>query len=73
MRKILSILTDPNCKVNDDTKISSYEPNLTVKLTLTTKLIAHLRTWYKDAILIGFKLLENNRNIDIVNLIKKYK
>ncbi len=57
--EILSILTDPSCKVNDDTKISSYEPNLTVKLTLTTKLISHLREWYKDAILIGFKLLEN--------------
>ena len=41
--EILSILTDPNCKVNDDTKISSYEPNLTVKLGLTTKLISHLK------------------------------
>lgn len=57
--EILGILTDPNCKVNDDTKISSYEPNLTVKLTLTTKLISHLREWYGDAVLIGFKLLEN--------------
>ena len=57
--EILSILTDPSCKVNDDTKISSYEPNLTVKLTLTTKLISHLREWYGDSILIGFKLLEN--------------
>lgn len=57
--EILNILTNPNCKVNDDTKISSYEPNLTVKLTLTTKLISHLREWYKDATLIGFKLLEN--------------
>ena len=34
--EILDILTNPNCKVNDDTKISSYEPNLTVKLTLTS-------------------------------------
>lgn len=57
--EILNILTNPECKVNDDTKISSYEPNLTVKLTLTTKLISNLREWYKDSILIGFKLLEN--------------
>jgi len=57
--EILNILTNPNCKVNDDTKISSYEPNLTVKLTLTTKLISNLRKWYKDATLVGFKLLEN--------------
>ena len=57
--EILGTLTNPNCKVNDDTKISSYEPNLTVKLTLTTKLISHLREWYPNSILVGFKLLEN--------------
>ena len=57
--EILNILTNPECKVRDDTKISSYEPNLTVKLTLTTKLISHLRIWYPNAILVGFKLLEN--------------
>lgn len=57
--EILNILTNPNCKVNDDTKISSYEKNLTVKLTLTTKLISHLRQWYQNSILIGFKLLES--------------
>ena len=57
--EILSILTNPSCKVDDDTKISSYEPNLTVKLTLTPKLISRLREWYPDSTLIGFKLLEN--------------
>jgi len=57
--EILKILTNPNCKVNDNTKISSYEPNLTVKLTLTPKLIKELRNWFPDATLIGFKLLEN--------------
>ena len=57
--QILRILKNPHCKVNDDTKISSYEPNLTVKLTLTPKLISHLREWYPDATLVGFKLLEN--------------
>ncbi|MBE6147708.1 MAG: phosphopantothenate--cysteine ligase [Firmicutes bacterium] len=57
--EILEILTNPKCKVNDDTKISSYEPNLTVKLTLTPKLISNLRKWYPNSTLIGFKLLEN--------------
>lgn len=57
--QILRILTNPHCKVNDDTKISSYEPTLTVKLTLTPKLISHLREWYPEATLVGFKLLEN--------------
>ena len=58
-KELLEVLTNPNCKVNDDTKISSYEPHLTVKLTLTTKLISHLREWYPNALLVGFKLLEN--------------
>ena len=57
--EILSILTNPKCKVNDDTKISSYEPHLTVKLTLTPKLISRLRKLFPEATLIGFKLLEN--------------
>ena len=57
--ELLNVLINPNCKVNDDTKISSYEPHLTVKLTLTTKLISHLKEWYPQSLLIGFKLLEN--------------
>ena len=57
--EILNILTNPSCKVDDNTKISSYEPHLTVKLTLTPKLISHLREWYPEATLVGFKLLEN--------------
>ena len=57
--ELLSVLVNPKCKVNDDTKISSYEPNLTVKLTLTPKLIARLREWYPESVLVGFKLLEN--------------
>ncbi|MBR0138757.1 MAG: hypothetical protein IJM17_00555 [Firmicutes bacterium] len=56
---ILSTMTDPQCKVNDDSKISSYEPHLTVKLTLTVKIIASLRKWFPNALLIGCKLLEN--------------
>ncbi len=57
--EILAILTNPESKVDDDTKISSYEPHLAVKLTLTPKLISNLRKWYVDATLVGFKLLEN--------------
>ena len=69
--EILEILTNPSCKVNDDTKISSYEPNLTVKLTLTTKLISHLRTWYPNSMLIGFKLLENVPKEHLMEVAKK--
>lgn len=57
--EIIKILTHPNCKVNNNTKISSVEPNLTVKLGLTPKIIANLREFFPDAFICGFKLLEN--------------
>ncbi len=69
--EILNILTNPNCKVNDDTKISSYEPNLTVKLTLTTKLISNLRNWFPNSTLVGFKLLENVEKEYLFEVAKK--
>lgn len=69
--EILSILINPTCKVNDNTKISSYEPNLTVKLTLTTKLISHLREWYPNSLLVGFKLLENVSKEYLMEVAKK--
>lgn len=54
---ILKILTNPDCKLGSDTKISSYQENLTVKLALTEKIISHLRGWYQDSLIIGCKLL----------------
>lgn len=69
--EILSILTNPKCKVNDDTKISSYEPHLTVKLTLTPKLISRLRELFPEATLIGFKLLENVTKEYLLEVAKK--
>lgn len=56
---ILKILQDPNCKIDNSSKISSYQANLTVKLGLTTKIISKLRFWFPDALLVGCKLLEN--------------
>jgi phosphopantothenate-cysteine ligase len=56
---ILKILRDPNCKLDDSSKISSYQENLTVKLALTPKIIGRLREWYPNSLLIGCKLLEN--------------
>ncbi len=68
---LLDIMANPDCKVNDDSKISSYEPHLTVKLTLTTKLIANLRKWFPDAYLIGCKLLENVSKEHLVEVAQK--
>jgi len=69
--EILSIMTKGECRVNDDTKISSYEPHLTVKLTLTTKLISNLRRWYPNALLIGCKLLENVEKEHLIDVATK--
>lgn len=57
--EILNLLTSPTCKLDDSSKISSYQQNLTVKLTLTPKIIAWLREWFPQACLVGCKLLEN--------------
>ncbi len=56
---ILKILTNPECKLRDDSKISSYQENLTAKLTLTPKIIARLKEWFPSTLLVGCKLLEN--------------
>ena len=69
--RVLNVLTNPSCKVDDDTKISSYEPNLTVKLGLTPKLISHLKEWFPKAILVGFKLLENVTKDHIIEVATK--
>lgn len=68
---ILHTLTNPKCKVNDDTKISSYESNLTVKLGLTVKLISHLKEWFPGSVLVGFKLLENVSKEHLIEVAKK--
>lgn len=56
---IYRILTNPKCKLDDSSKISSYQTNLTVKLGLTPKIISNLREWFPGAKLIGCKLLDN--------------
>jgi len=56
---VLKILKEPECKLDDSSKISSYQENLTVKLGLTPKIIGRLREWYPDSLLIGCKLLDN--------------
>ena len=56
---VLKILMNPKCKLDDNSKLSSYQTNLTVKLGLTPKVIANLREWYPNAKLIGCKLLDS--------------
>lgn len=56
---ILRILKDPKCKVDNSSKISSYQKDLTVKLTLTPKIIKDLRFLFPKSLLVGFKLLDD--------------
>lgn len=56
---ILNVLTAPTCRLNSKSKISSYEKNVFVKLTLTTKIISKIKEFSPNTQLIGFKLLEN--------------
>lgn len=56
--KLLNIFKKPAAVCNDDTKISSYEPNLLVMLDLTPKVISRIKKLSPDTLLIGFKLLE---------------
>lgn len=70
-KDILELMESGSYKVDNSSKISSYEPNLTVKLTLTTKLISNLRTWFPNAKLIGCKLLENVSHEHLIEVAQK--
>ena len=58
-KEIYETMKNPKCKIDDSTKISSYESGLTVKLGLTPKVISNLREFFPNAKIYGFKLLEN--------------
>lgn len=65
---IMSVLTNPHCVQDDSTKISSYEPNLMVMLDLTPKVIGHIKDLSPDTMLVGFKLLENVPEEELVRV-----
>ena len=57
---VLALLEDgERYMIDSSSKISSYQKNLTVKLCLTPKIIARLREWYPETMIIGCKLLED--------------
>ena len=56
--KLLEIFENPTTLCNDESKISSYEINLLVKLDLTPKVISKIKGYNPNTKLIGFKLLE---------------
>lgn len=69
--EILGIMANPQCKLDDSSKISSYQPNLTVKLGLTPKIISNLRKWFPITKIIGCKLLENVAKEELFDVAQK--
>ncbi len=67
-KDILNILKHPDCICNSQSKISSYEENLLVKLTLTTKVISLIKHFSPNTKLIGFKLLEGVSEEELYNV-----
>lgn len=55
---LLNYLKSGEYRIDNQSKISSYQDSLTVKLCLTPKIIGKLREWYPDSVLVGCKLLE---------------
>lgn len=66
--RLLSILENPTTLCNDESKISSYEKNLLVKLDLTPKVISKIKKYSPDTKLIGFKLLEGVCEEELYNV-----
>lgn len=66
--KLLNIFKDPKAVLADETKISSYEPNLIVMLDLTPKVISRIKKQSPDTMLIGFKLLEGVSEEELFNV-----
>ncbi|MEG0574926.1 MAG: phosphopantothenoylcysteine decarboxylase [Anaerovoracaceae bacterium] len=68
---IYDILVNPKCKIDNSSKISSYQSDLTVKLALTPKIIKNLREWFPDTLIIGCKLLENVSKDELISVAQK--
>ena len=69
--KLMSIFTAPKAVLHDESKISSYEPNLMVMLDLTPKVISRIKKWSPDTKLIGFKLLEGVSEEELYDVASK--
>lgn len=68
---IYRILMDPESKIDNSSKISSYQEDLTVKLGLTVKIIGRLRELMPETLILGCKLLENVPKEELFEVAKK--
>lgn len=56
--QLLEFLKNGSYRIDNKSKISSYQDSLSVKLGLTPKIIGNLRDWFPESVLVGCKLLE---------------
>lgn len=68
---ILDILKHPKCICDNNTKISSSEPDLMCKFALTEKIIRYLHSLAPDATLVGCKLLSNVTTDKLISVAKE--
>lgn len=65
---LMKIFENPKTILRDESKISSYEKNLIVKLDLTPKVISRIKKLSPTTKLIGFKLLEGVSEEELYNV-----
>jgi phosphopantothenate--cysteine ligase len=70
-KEVLHLLEDGAYRIDNSSKISSYQKNLSVKLTLTPKIIGNLRKWFPNSLLVGCKLLESVEKEELYQVAQK--
>ena len=70
---ILKIIEHPKMKTSNHHKISSYQPNLMIKLGLTPKVIHSIKKIAPNVQLIGFKLLDGVTKEELINVAEHLK
>lgn len=72
--RVLDVIKNPGTLQDQNSKISSYEPNLIVKLGLTPKIISTIKTTSPDTMLIACKLLDHvskRRLFDVASALRR--
>ncbi|MNV59604.1 phosphopantothenate--cysteine ligase [compost metagenome] len=65
---IVEHLRKGDFKIDTNSKMSSKSENPIIKLTPTVKVIGNIKKWSPNTILMGFKLLENVSNEELVSV-----
>lgn len=69
--QLLKYLEAGSYRIDNQSKISSYQDSLAVKLGLTPKIIGNLKDWYPESLLVGCKLLEKVTKEELYQVAQK--